>query len=401
MLQNIRKIPVASTPFGLGDLVACFKYAAPGSRQQGLFAAELSSRINKRHLFFLNSGLACFYLLLKILKERYGKSEVILPAYTALALVVAVKKAGLKPVLCDISLEDFNMDCELLSNAVTERTLCIMGIHMFGIPLAGLDRLKSRYPGVFMVEDCAQALGSSVGDSLVGGQGDASFFSFNRGKNLPTYGGGCLATDDEGLAVEIKKNIEGMQEEGWGSVFPIAVKLGILSVVINPVVYGLMYSLISRFKETAPPDDFEVRRYTEFQAAAGLRLMKRLDTLSRLRYRNGMSLIEGLGGVQGVVVPKIQERSVPAFNRFPILLEDAAKMQEAHNLLWRNGIESSRMYIRPLHHAFELGYGSDNFKNATYCAEHLLALPVHPGVGTDDIRRMIDSLRDIFQSRTV
>jgi len=77
-------------------------------------------------------------------------SEVILPAYTAGSLVVAVGKAGLKPVLCDISLDNYNAAAPDMLRLVGADTLAVVCVHMFGIPVDGIEKLRQGMPaGVF------------------------------------------------------------------------------------------------------------------------------------------------------------------------------------------------------------------------------------------------------------
>ncbi|MFC1599200.1 DegT/DnrJ/EryC1/StrS family aminotransferase, partial [Candidatus Omnitrophota bacterium] len=177
-----KKLPIAATPLGFWKAFSSLKGLPGGAKAQNKFTQALSSSINRKYLFFFNSGLASFFIILKMLQETSSRKEVILPAYTAPSLVVAVKKAGLIPVLCDISLDDFNVDFVSLSHLVTEKTLCILGVHMFGIVSTGLSDLKKRFPDVFIIEDCAQSMGSKLDGITIGALSDISFFSFNRGK---------------------------------------------------------------------------------------------------------------------------------------------------------------------------------------------------------------------------
>ena len=124
----------------------------------------------------------------------------ILPAYTAGSLIVAVKKAGLIPVLCDISLDDFNADRSSVRAAIADNTLAVVMVHMFGIPVGYIEDLKAAMPNhVFLIEDCCQAMGSRIKDKPVGFFGDIGFFSFNRGKNLSANNGGCIITRNSSL----------------------------------------------------------------------------------------------------------------------------------------------------------------------------------------------------------
>lgn len=76
--------------------------------------------------------------------------------------------------------------------------------------------------------------------------------------------------------------------------------------------------------------------------------------------------MQRLSGIAGIRLPHIASNSFAVFNRFPVIVEDINRVAYVQNKLWQNGIESSRMYERPLHHMFELGYGRNDFPNARF-----------------------------------
>jgi perosamine synthetase len=381
----IRKLPIVACPLRLRDIFASSALSREGLRE------ELAQRTRTKHLYFTNSATSSFYVILEAMKRLRGKKEVILPAYTASSLIYAIKKTGLRAVLCDISLDDFNMNASLLGKAITSDTLCIVGVHMFGIVQTGLKGLKQDYPEIFIVEDGAQAMGTLVDGSWAGALGDVAFFSFNRGKNIPTYGGGFLATNNEEIskAVRIVLEEKGISGKGASTDATVALKMLALSIAANPWAYGLLYSFISCFKEVPAQKDFRIADYSDFQAGIAFSLLQKERDFSKTRYANGMRLKEGLKNQKEIILPKIPVNSEPAFNRLPILFKDIRQREEAQKNLRRAGIESSRMYYKPLHHVFDLGYGQDQFPHAVYLAERLLTLPVHPLVKEKDLTKMI------------
>jgi perosamine synthetase len=389
----IRKLPIISPCADPADIFKAL-CSAPGARSPALFAQALVSSTRSKHIFLTNSGISSFYAVLKALKNISGKSEVVLPAYTAGSLVVAVRKAGLKPVLCDISLEDFSLDQNSLKDAISSNTLAVVGVHMFGINMNGVASLKSRIPqGVFLIEDCAQSMGSRTADRESGAFGDVGFFSFNRGKNLPLYGGGAIVTDNDTIAHNVERELAGLKGGGVFSLIKDLLKIVAFSVSGNPVFYGLCFPIISRFKEVAPPGDFALKEMGPLQAGLGLELMKRREEFFFARHKNGIALATGLEVSGKVILPKIPELTRYVFNRFPIVFKDTGARIRAEEMLAARGIETSRMYLRPLHHMFDLGYAPQDFPNAVYLAQNLLTLPVHPSVSAADIDNMTDAIR--------
>jgi dTDP-4-amino-4,6-dideoxygalactose transaminase len=357
-------------------------------------AGALSDFLNTKHIYLINSGLASLYLILESLKKKSDRDEVILPDYTAGSLVVAIRKAGLKPVLCDISLDDFNLDRKSFLNSISSRTLACLAVHMFGVPIHDIASVKENIPPeVCLIEDCAQSMGSRINDLPTGRFGDVSLFSFNRGKNFSTYGGGCIATSDEERAAGLKNLVVNLTVAKKLSPLILSFRMLAYFVGSDPNVYGLGYRFIGRFKETVPPEDVLVGALSRAQAGVGAYLMAKTENWFLRRYQNARVLLSGLQGTAGIILPRISSNIFPVFNRLPILFEDLHKLQSKKNELWNAGFETSQMYIQPLHHMFDLGYKKEDFPNANYLAAHLLTLPVYPLLGKREIERIIEVIK--------
>jgi perosamine synthetase len=389
----MEKLPIIGSTASVPDLAYALS-RGPRADADPLFKARLGVFLEAGAVHTLNSGLASFYQILAALKAVSPKKEVVLPAYTAGSLVVAVKKAALVPVLCDISLDDYNADIAGLRAAIGDNTLAVVAVHMFGIPAGYMENLKAGMPGhVFLVEDCCQAMGSRIKDKPAGFFGDAGFFSFNRGKNLSANNGGCIITRNSALEEPLRAAMKACVLPGAMDWAGALLKTALFMIGTNPRVYGMGHALAASFRETAPPGDFAVRALGNFQSALGLRGLRRAERSFMARFRNGSDLLKGLAGAPGVRLPAIAPDLFPVFNRMPIIIEDAAFIEVAQKRLWQKGIETSRMYVKPLHHMFDLGYKPESFPNACYFADHLLTLPVHPGVRGDHIKTIVDTLR--------
>jgi dTDP-4-amino-4,6-dideoxygalactose transaminase len=390
------KLPIIGSTCSALDAAYALAHV-PCRQVNSKFKAGLAVLLEAGTVHTLNSGIASFYIILEALKTMSPKKEVILPAYTAGSLVVALKKAGLKPVLCDISPDDFNADLIGLRKAISDDTLAVVAVHMFGIPIGYIDTLKANMPGsVFLIEDCCQSMASRIQDRPVGSFADISFFSFNRGKNLPANNGGCIIIRNGALEEPVRMALKNVLPSGYVEWTGSFLETVLFMLGTNPFVYGLGHALASGFRETEPPQDFIAQALANFQSSLGLRCLRKADALFMARFRNGMALLQGLAGVSGLRLPSIGPNLLSVFNRLPILFEQDLILQLAQNKLWQKGIESSRMYVRPLHHMFDLKYNRDDFPNARFLADHLLTLPVHPGVGGCHIKTMIDTIRGLI-----
>lgn len=144
------------------------------------------------------------YVSLGRMKEG---DEVIVPANTYIASILAVKRAGLVPVLCEPSWDTCNINPKEMEKHVTSRTKAVMAVHLYGrvCEMDGINDIAKKY-GLKVIEDAAQAHGALYKDKYrTGSLGDAAGFSFYPGKNLGALGdGGAVTTCDKDLADRIR-----------------------------------------------------------------------------------------------------------------------------------------------------------------------------------------------------
>jgi dTDP-4-amino-4,6-dideoxygalactose transaminase len=143
------------------------------------------------------SGTDALTIALKALGVGRG-DEVLVPAVSAAATAMAVAVTGATPVFVDVSLEDFNMDPAQCMERKTARTRAVIPVHLYGMPARLKDISKA---GVTVLEDAAQAHGSTAGWGRCGAFGRAAAFSFYPTKNLGTYGdAGMIVTSEPAVA---------------------------------------------------------------------------------------------------------------------------------------------------------------------------------------------------------
>jgi len=155
------------------------------------------------------SGRAGFRLLLEALDFPPG-SEIIFPAYTFHPMPIAAAEHGLRPVFVDVDEKTWNIDPEKVPALVNEKTRAVVPTHLFGVP-AELEALGdlAREHDLFLIEDCAHALGAVYRDRMVGNFGGAAIFTFAMSKNMPSWGGGAVAVKDPVLAGKMKEKMSG------------------------------------------------------------------------------------------------------------------------------------------------------------------------------------------------
>jgi dTDP-4-amino-4,6-dideoxygalactose transaminase len=182
--------------FILGDEVAAFE-------------SQFAGYCGTKHCIGVGNGLDALILILKAyvaLGKMHPGDEVIVPANTYIATILAVIDAGLTPVLAEPNADTFNIDAAEIEKKITAKTKAVMPVHLYG-QLAGMDAvnaLATRH-GLLVIEDAAQAHGAT--DRMgrkAGSLGNAAGFSFYPGKNLGALGdAGAVTTSDGELAAMV------------------------------------------------------------------------------------------------------------------------------------------------------------------------------------------------------
>lgn len=173
------------------------------------FESNLATYIGVRNCIGVANGLDALRLILKGYKElgflKEG-DEVIVPANTYIATLLAITDNGLKPVLVEPDLNNYNLNISFIEQHITSRTRVIMVVHLYGLVCWNkeLVDIAKKY-NLKIVEDNAQSIGSVYKGTKAGALGDASGFSFYPGKNLGALGdAGAVTTDDDKLAEVIR-----------------------------------------------------------------------------------------------------------------------------------------------------------------------------------------------------
>lgn len=175
------------------------------------FEAEFAAAVGAQHAVGLCSGTAALHLALLALGVGPG-DEVVVSTLTFIGSVNPIRYVGAVPVLVDSETDSWNMDPDLLAQFLEERSrrgrlpAAVVAVHLYG-QTANLEPILAccgRY-GIPVIEDAAEALGATWGDTAAGVSGLIGFYSFNGNKVITTSGGGMLVTGKPELAQRIRK----------------------------------------------------------------------------------------------------------------------------------------------------------------------------------------------------
>ena len=364
--MSLEFIPAARPLIGAEERAAVDAVLAGGMVVQGpqvaAFEEEFSARVvGGAHCVAVNSGTSAQHLA--ALASGAGadrEAEVIVPSFTFAATANSVAIAGARPVFADIDPVTFTLDPASVEAAVTERTIAIEVVHLYGLPADMPEILDiARRHGLAVWEDCAQAHAAAIDDEPVGTFGAWGSFSFYPTKNMTSLEGGMVSTADAGLArrVRLLRN-QGMERQ-----------------YANEVV-GLN------------------NRMTDVAAAVGRVQLTRLAGWTAARRANAAALDAGLAGAPGVVTPHVPSGYTHVYHQYTIRLEgaSAAERDEVARVLreqWRVG--TGVYYPIPNHRLPSLApYAPGlDLPGTEKAARECLSLPVHPSLSEADLERIV------------
>lgn len=240
------------------------------------FEKEYAALLGAKECLATNSGTNALFTSLNALEIAPG-DEVLVPPYTFVATINVAFLQHALPVFVDTDRETFQMDARKLEDAITERTRCIIPVHLGGNP-ADIDAILAvaRKHNLCVIEDACQAHLAEWRGKKVGNFGDIGCFSFQVSKNLPCGDGGAIITNNEELM-------------------------------------DRCFSFHSNGRERKPASGYGYVhngtnvRMTEFQAAILLAQMTRLEEQSRTREQNAAYLTKQLNEIPGIHPAKMYE----------------------------------------------------------------------------------------------
>lgn len=353
--------------------------------------------LNSNHFLFLPSGRASLWLILKALSAiKPLKREVIIPAYACPAVASAILKAGLKPVLVDINLQDFGFDNKGLKNALGQNTLAVILVHLFGFP-ANIDYayLCCKENETFLIEDCAQAFGNSVvgtPEKKLGFQADASFFSFGRGKPLSVLHGGIAITGSENIFKVANNIYQKLNKPSKTSSVKYMMLLGLYNLFSRPYLYWIPERLSSlHLGETVFEPDFAVYKSSNFPKMLLNVMIGSTRQEQEIRGKNSSWYSTAFQDTRYIRKPP--DSSFP-YLRYPLLIEGMELRNQILEELRHHGTGAALFYPCPLNELSglrEVLLDDTTYANSKAFSNSLITLPVHSGV----TQQVLDTIKEV------
>lgn len=323
------------------------------------FERNYADYIGTAHCVSCGNGLDALTLILRAYIEMgvmKPGDEVIVPANTYIASILAITENGLKPVLVEPRWDTHQIDDRLVEQAVTPLTRAVMIVHLYGRcayteRIAGLCRSR----GLKLIEDNAQAHGLKYGDRRTGSLGDAAGHSFYPGKNLGALGdAGAVTTADSELADTVR-------------------------ALAN---YGSERKYVFRYKGRNS-------RMDELQAAVLDVKLRNLDEDNELRRRAALDYIEGVDNPL-LTLPDVGYWRSSVFHIFPVM---CARRDELQRYLSENGVQTVIHYpIAPHRQQCYAGWAGLSLPVTERIHAEELSIPCNQVLERQEVSAVIDLL---------
>lgn len=321
---------------------------------------QLKDYLNVDHVSLFSNGHMALELGIQALHLHKG-GEVVTTPFTFASTTHAIVRNGLKPVFCDIDKDDYTMDVSKLERLITDRTVAILPVHVYGniCNVEEIARIADKYE-LKVIYDAAHAFGETYKEQGVGCFGNVSMFSFHATKVFNTVEGGAVCFPDESYGRRLfrLKNF-GIRDE----------------VTVDGVGANA--------------------KMNELQAAMGLCNLRYLDDEIEKRKKVVSHYRERLSGIPGIRLNVEQKDVRSNYAYFPILIDAevfGATRNEVSSCLKSNDI-FSRKYFYPLTSTFDCYHGQFDMTDtpvALHVSKQVLTLPLYADLSMESVNRICD-----------
>lgn len=306
-----------------------------------------------------SSGTTALHTALVAAGVEQG-DEVVTTPFTFAATSNSILYSNATPVYADIDPKTFNLNPEKIEEKITDKTKAIMPVHLYGQP-ADMDPILeiAEKHDLKVIEDAAQAHGSTYKGKKIGSIGDLGCFSFYPTKNMTTGEGGMVTTNDEELA-EKSSMVRAHGES-------------------------------KRYEQSLLGYNY---RMTDIAASIGLVQLKNIDQINKKRNENAEYLSEGLSDVEGITTPEIAENVTHVFHQYTIRVSkdrDAFKDFLTQKEIGTGVHYPIVLYKQPYYQNIGL---TGNCPEAELAANQVISLPVHPSLTQEELDTIISAVKE-------
>ncbi len=354
----------------------------------------LADYLGVKYAVGVPSGRWGLYYILKSLRLK-PNDEVILPSFTYFAVPAVIARAGLKPVYVDLNPGDLGMDNEKLKKSITPKTRAVIATHLSGFVYRMEETAAiCRKYGIILIEDCCQSLGAGYRDKKAGALGQAAYFTFGITKNFTTLGGGIVATDDPGMAGEIRRETALLPETGACALIAKAFQGYAMKGVTSGPIFAAAYYPLRIFSSCGIDIiDYIFREkgvvgcpgslFNTAQADLGIKQLEELDKKNSERAAAGTEIYRRLQDLRTIRIPWLDKDGKNIFSTCPIMVKDRLSVKKK---LLVSGVDVSAGYLQDCS-------PPGTSVQAAKVQNEVLYLPLYPGLTHSQLDCIVEAVK--------
>lgn len=380
-----------------------------------LFEKALCERFNTQHAVCVYQCRVGIYLAVKALIKP--GQEVILSPYTIVDVINMVIFAGGRPVFTDVDCETCNISAVEVERMINPNTGAVLITHLHGLA-ADAHRIKNicdRF-NIPMIEDCAQAFGVYEQGKAVGTIGDVGVYSFEMHKNLTTWLGGAVVSNQRDVVEKIRAELESFSHPPLPGITR-KVKSGLIhDIAGSPVIFQLFTYPILRFsylnniefvnkkvrrkpQESKPaaelPEGYK-SWYTSFQARLGLSQLNHIDRDIKTRIDNALLYYEGLKDIDELILPPLRTDGSHTYLWFPV---QYSKRDELLRFMFNHNRDIAAGHFTSTADSPRFQEFYRDCPNSRKVEKELFYLPTYPRYSRSEVEKNIQVIRQYFASQ--
>jgi len=376
-------IPTAKPIIDNEEIEAVKKVLESGMLAEGKVSREFeklfADYVGTKFAAVTSNGTTALSTALEALGLQPG-DEVITTPFTFIASANTITMIGAVPIFVDVKFDTYNINPDIIEEAITKKTRAIMPVHIFGMPceMDPIMEIAEKHD-LFVIEDACQAHGATVHKKMVGSIGHVGTFSFYATKNMMTGEGGMITTNDKDLldrCLMIKNH--GRGPEGGYNHHRVGYNNRMLDIVaaLGKVQLRRMPSVIKQRQKNAQQYDEFLSEYEEVQPQVALPGMKSGYHVYAPRFFHRNLSRDDI--IQHLRSAQIGARTVYAL--------PCHKQRTYENIFsWR----WARCVKYP-------DYSSMTFQNSETIGNTHIDLPVHPGVSEENLAHIFETLKNLL-----
>lgn len=354
---------------------------------------------NRENTFYFYRGRTALYILLQALNLQPG-DEVLLQAFTCLAVPSPIVTIGARPVFLDIDPRSFNIDPQKLEGHITPRAKVLIVQHTFGNP-AEMDSIMAvaRKHGLAVIEDCCHVLGTKYKGNEVGSFGEAAFYSYEWGKPVVIGVGGAAVVHAGDLRARVRELSKTLIAPSLKKRILIHAQYLAFRLLVRPSIFWNVrdaYRFLSRkglVVASFSQEDFQGKFNLDYQTRMATSLQRRLESKLRdagketaARRSLAEKYLDGLLRI-GLESPKEPAGAETVYLRYPIRVKNKAEVLEQAR---KSRVVLGDWFATPIHPLKEeqwkfVGYERGRCPEAEEACRHVVTLPLFGPTRPSDI----------------